>query len=290
MKAPKIWLIVFLVPSILIVASIFFIPMMQVIYYSFTNKHWADTYRFTGFANYKTLFTNNIDFVVSLKNTVIWVVLQSTIHVMIGLSVALILRRKLIGWKLVRTAFMVPNIVMPTVVGFLFLQMLNPSYGIVNQMIRAIGFKNFELNWYFDTSSAFYAVTFTWIFYAGFIMILCLSEIFSISPELIESAKLDGATDIQTDRYIVIPMLRNIIGTATILAATGMLQQFDLIYMTTRGGPGNITINLPLFIYRTAALENNTGLGSAVGVIQLALGVIVIIAITKMFRLGKSDI
>ena len=103
-----------------------------------------------------------------------------------------------------------------------------------------------------------------------------MAEIASISPSLFESAKIDGASEIQIDRYVVLPLLRNIIGTATILTATGMIQQFDMIYMTSRGGPGVSTMNLSYFLYRTASLENNTGLASATGVIQLMLGVVVI--------------
>ena len=159
MKTTKYWLAAFLIPSILIVASVFFLPILQNIYYSFTDKRWAATYHFIGLANYGKLLAGNHDFAVSLRHTVIWVVLQATVHVAIGLLVALALRRKLPGWKLVRTAFMVPNIVMPAVLGFLFLQMMNPAYGIMNQMIRAIGFPNFQLNWFFNPSSSFYAVT-----------------------------------------------------------------------------------------------------------------------------------
>jgi len=290
MKSTKYWLALFLIPSIAIIASVFFIPILQTIYYSFTDKRFAPVYHFIGLGNYYKLLVGNHDFAVAMKHTVIWVILQSTIHVAIGLLVSLALRRKLLGWKLVRTAFMVPNIVMPAVLGFLFLQMMNPGYGIINQMIRAIGFPNFQLNWFFDPSSSFYAVTLTWIFYSGFITILCMAEIASISPSLYESAKIDGATEIQIDRFIVIPLLRNIIGTATILTATGMIQQFDMIFMTSRGGPGVSTLNLSYFLYRTASLENNVGLASATGVIQLMLGVIVIWSITKIYRMGKSDI
>ena len=99
-----------------------------------------------------------------------------------------------------------------------------------------------------------------------------------------EAAMVDGATPAQADRYITIPLMKNAFGTCVVLASVAMVSQFDIIYMTTKGGPGNATLNLPTYLYKIITLENNYGKANAVGVIQIALGLVLVILIQKLFN------
>ena len=98
---------------------------------------------------------------------------------------------------------------------------------------------------------------------------------------------MDGATDFQIDIKIVLPMMRNIIGTATVLAATSMLQKLDIIMMTTNGGPAGKTMNMPMHLYQTALTDNNYGLANAEGVVLIVLGLIVVGVIRGAYRMDK---
>ena len=98
---------------------------------------------------------------------------------------------------------------------------------------------------------------------------------------------MDGAKPWQMDRYITIPLMKNIFGTCVVLASVAMVSQFDIIYVTTKGGPGNSTLNLPNYLSNVATLENNYGKANAVGVIQIALGLVLVVFIQALFREKK---
>lgn len=255
---------------------------------SFTQWRLASKTEFVGLGNYINLFTDS-DFLKALSNTAIWTLLQSTVHIFIGVTFALILAKKEFYWKFARTAYMVPNIICSAAIGMVYLSIFNPKFGAVNSIIRALGVEDFSQNWFMDYSSAFFTVTMTWLPFAGIVSILVLAEIGAIPESILESAKIDGANDFKTNIYIVLPLLKNIIGTCVIVAATSMLKNFDIIFMTTNGGPENTTLNLPLYIYKTSMLENNYGYANTIGAFLILFGIIMLVAINKIFKMGQSD-
>lgn len=288
-KKNKKWIILFLAPSVLLFLVVFAYPLINVFYTSFFHSTAFDKQYFIGIKNYINLFTKDSSFISAFKNTLVWMLLQSTIHVAFGTIVALILCKKIRGWKITRAAFMVPNIISAAALGMLFLNILNPQIGFVNSFMRMLGWKSFNVNWFADSSTAFFSVTATWILYAGLIALLVMSEIGAIPESVYESAKIDGANDLQIDLYITLPNLKNIIGTGVIIAATSMITQFDLIYITTGGGPGSRTLNLGLYLYKVSNLESNFGVSSAIGVVQIVIGLAAVFLISKIFNIGKTD-
>ncbi len=288
MKKNKFWIVIFLIPAIALFATVFFVSLAVLFGTSFTNWKIGSNIEFIGFRNYINLFTNDSDFRKGLLNTVIWIVLQSTVHVAIGITFALILARKEFYWKIARTAYMIPNIISNAALGMLYVTLLNPEFGAVNKLINMLGFKDFSKNWFMDYSTAFFSVTMTWLPYAAVVTILILAELAAIPESILESAQIDGAGEFKTNIYIVLPMLRNIIGTCVILAATSMLQQLDRILMTTGGGPGTETLNLPLYIYRTALIDNNFAYANTVGVFLVILGIALVLVISGIFKIGTS--
>ena len=263
-------------------------PIITIISTSFTDWYMLSKPNYVGLKNYINLFTKDKSFMQALINTIIWIILQSTIHVSFGTLVALILSKKMRGWKFVRTVYMIPNILSAAALGMLFLNLLNPTIGLVNSFIRMVGFKDFTQNWYADSSTAFFAVTMTTIWYAGVVTILVMAEIASISETIIEAARIDGATGFQTNIYITLPLLKNIIGTVVIISAISIIKSFDIVFLTTSGGPGNSTLTLPLYLYKTANLQYSYGIANTIGTIQLAMGISIILIITKIFRIGKT--
>lgn len=289
MKSNKFWVTIFILPSIILFIMVFAIPLVRVVATSFTQWTWINKPTFIGFQNYITLITKDSTFKVAFINTIIWVLLQCFIHVSFGVIVAIVLSKKPFGWKIVRTSFLIPNIISAAALGILYKQLLNPKIGLVNSIIRALGYKDFKQNWLGDSDTAFISVTSIWIFYAAVITILVMAEISSIPNSIYESAEVDGATGFYADLYITLPLMRNIIGTSWILAASGMLTQFETIFLTTNGGPGDCTMNLPLYLYKNFNLINDYGMANAIGTIQIILGVASVIIISKLFRVGQSD-
>ncbi|PYG88246.1 carbohydrate ABC transporter membrane protein 1 (CUT1 family) [Ruminiclostridium sufflavum DSM 19573] len=288
-KKNRLWIAIFLLPSILIFCLIYGASVVTLFGSSFTEWKLASKLEFTGISNYVNLFADK-NFLKALSNTVIWALLQSTIHIFIGVTFALILSKKEFYWKFARTAYMIPNIICSAALGMVYLSIFNPKFGAVNNIIRALGVEDFSQNWFMDYSSAFFTVTITWLPFAGVVAILVLAEIAAIPEAILESAKIDGAGEFKTNIYVVLPLLKNIIGTCVIVAATSMLKNFDIIFMTTNGGPGNTTLNLPLYIYKTSMLENNYGYANTIGAFLILLGIVMLIVINKAFKLGQSDI
>jgi raffinose/stachyose/melibiose transport system permease protein len=264
-------------------AFVYAAPIVTVATTSLTRYTAFEPPSFTGFKNFEILFGDK-DFLISVKNTLVWVFLQTTLHVSVGLFTALMLHRKPKGWKFTRTAYLIPNIVPTAATGIMFTLLFNPSFGVIRELFARLGTDRPVPNLLGNSKYAFWAVTATWIFYSAFNMVIFLAELSAVNKDIYEAAAIDGATPSQVDRHINLPILKNAIGTCVVLATVAMVSQFDIIYMTTRGGPGTSTLNLPVYLYKAMLLENNYGKANAVGVIQIILGVSLVLLIRRMFR------
>lgn len=283
-KNKGIWIALFTIPCMILFALVYAAPIVTVAYTSLCDYTISTSPVFRGLKNFITIFSDK-DFLVAIKNTLVWVLLQSTFHVMLGLAMALVLRRKPKGWSIVRTAYMIPNIIPTAATGVMFTLLLNPVFGVVKPFLDFLGVEYTMVpNLFGNSKYAFWTVTATWIFYSGFNTIIFLAEMGAIDKEIYEAATVDGAKPWQLDRYITLPLMRSIFGTCVTLASVAMVSQFDIIYMTTKGGPGNSTLNLPIYLYKTATLENNFGKANAVGAVQIAIGLVLVLLIQRLFR------
>lgn len=287
-KNKKIWIFLFTIPCMILFALVYAAPIITVFYTSLCDYTAFNSPAFQGIKNFITIFSDS-DFICSIRNTLLWVVLQSTIHVGVGLAMALVLRRKPKGWKFARTAYMIPNIIPTAATGVMFTLLLNPMFGIVKPIMDFLGIDYAMVpNLFGNSRYAFWTVTATWILYSGFNTIIFLAEMGAVSKEIYEAAAIDGATPWQADRYITLPLMRNVCGTCVTLASVAMVSQFDIIYMTTKGGPGTSTLNLPIYLYKAATLENNYGKANAVGVVQIIIGITLVMLIKGLFREKKE--
>ncbi|WP_242985355.1 carbohydrate ABC transporter permease [Vallitalea okinawensis] len=282
MNISKKWRFIFLLPATALFLFVYAVPVATLIGTSFTEWIVASEPVFIGIDNYIELFSDE-EFLQATWNTIIWMFLQSTIHIAIGVMLALILARKKFYWKFTRTVFMLPNIISSAAVGMLFVLLLNPSFGAVNSVLTQLGFTDLP-NWFMSRETSFISVTMTWLPYAGIVTILLMAEMTSLSDSIMEAAIMDGATEMQKNIYIVLPLTKTIIGTTTILGATSMLQKLDLVMMTTKGAPGNMTMNLPLYVYNTAFIANDFGLANTSGVLMIILGLVAVAIINRIYK------
>ena len=290
-KNKGLWIALFTIPCMLLFALVYAAPIVTVVYTSLCNYTTFSSPEFAGVKNFVTIFGDK-DFLVSIKNTLLWVLLQAGFHVTLGLIMALVLRRKPKGWQVVRTAYMIPNIIPTAATGVMFTLLLNPSFGVVKPLWEKLGVNTSQVpNLFGNSRYAFWTVTFTWILYSGFNTIIFLAEMGAIDKEIYEAARVDGAKPWQLDRYITLPLMKNIFGTCVTLASVAMVSQFDIIYRTTKGGPGNSTLNLPIYLYKAATLENNYGKANAVGVVQIVIGISLVLLIQRLFmtKAGEED-
>lgn len=289
MKIKKRYLVSFLLPCLILFSIVYLAPLGMVVGTSFFDWRAGKTMTFAGLKNYVDLFTSDTRMHAALTNTGIWVLLQSTVHVCIGTTLAFMLSRKFRGWKILRTIYMIPNVISSAALGVIFLNVFNPKYGLVNSLVSLITGGKFTKNWFIETDSVFWVTTGTWLLYTGLIVIIVLAGILSIPDDIIEAARIDGASPMQIHFRIQLPLIRTVLGTSTILAATSMLKEFDLIYLTTNGGPGDMTINLPLYLYKTSMIDNNYGYANTMGVFLIVCGIMIVYAINRIFRMNTAD-
>ena len=274
-----------ILPAFIIFSVFMVLPILMLITTSFTRWRTSGI-TFAGVSNYVRL-VNDPAFWKAITNTGIWVGAAALIHVPLAVLVAMILSRKMRGWKIFRTLFFLPNIVSYASLAIVFGAAYNPRYGIINNALDALGFR--RQDFLFQTDTALAALILTWLFMVGLYMIIVMAEIVAIPESLYEAAAIDGATRTQQDIFITLPLLRNVVGTCVILAVTGSLVYFEGILLLTNGGPRNATLNLPMFAYQKYQLFE-WGYANTIGVVIFILGLLSIATIWKLFNVGKRDL
>ena len=282
------WIALFLTPSLLLFLVIYAIPLGITIGSSlFDYRLFPNRFNFAGIDNYLKLLKDP-QFISALKNNLIWILIHTTVHIAIGTLLALVLYKRPRGWKAVRVLYMIPSIISNAAVAMIFYNIYSPSYGVLNSILRAVGLDQLQRNWLFDPRTSFLSITMIWTLFSGYNTTLILAQALSLDDSILEAAKVDGANRVQQDLLIVLPLVKPMLATTMIMASTYMLQMFDLIYLTTKGGPGTSTTNLPLMLYKTAMNENNYGYANAVGVIIILLGMACMALINRALRTGEE--
>ena len=283
----RLWVVIFLLPALVMFGLFFIGPIITVVTTSFTKWNGLSPPKFIGTANYLRLLSS--DAVLSaFWNSMKWVLAAALIHVPFGVLVALILSKKQRGWRFTRAVFMIPNIIGWTALSLLFRFIYMPESGIINGLFRLFGATDFQHNWLAHPDTAFFSVTSIWLFYAAVITLITLSEILAIPESIHDSAKIDGASNIQIDLYINLPMIRPIIGTGIIIAVTSVLKQFEIVYLTTSGGPGNKTTLLSVLMYNRLFNGMEHGYANALGILLMITGIILVISLQRIFRLSRG--
>lgn len=278
------WIFLFILPTLIIFLTIYAVPLCTVLFTSlYDYRIFPNRFDFVGIQNYANLFRDPA-FLTALKNNLIWILIHCTVHVCIGTILALILYKKPAGWKFTRVVYMIPSIISNAAVAMIFLNIYNPSYGVINSVLNALGMGSLAKNWLYDGRTSFLCVTIIWTLFSGYNTTLILAQALSIDDSILEAARVDGASDFKIDIFIVLPLVKSMIATTMVMASTYMLQMFDLIYLTTNGGPGVTTTNLPLLLYKTAMVENNYGYANAIGACIIVLGFVCMTLINRSLK------
>ena len=226
----------------------YIIPILMGVFYSFT--HWnifSATY--CGLYNYKSILTNTM-LRLSIKNTFVFAILASFFKVFLGLILAIFLNRKIIAKNFLRTIYFSPAVINNVAVAMIFTAILNPSRGILNVFLRYLGLDFLAQNWLTDSQIALFSVIGIEVWkWSGFCMVIFIAGLQSISSEYYEAAYIDGANSWKKFRYITFPLIMPSFNNVVIINIISGLKVFDIIYVTTRGGPGRVTnvVNIMVF-------------------------------------------
>ncbi|CDQ38726.1 MULTISPECIES: carbohydrate ABC transporter permease [Virgibacillus] len=281
-------IIIGLLPALLFYILFAIYPIIQSFYYSFMQWDGFSEMTFVGLDNFKELFQDSL-FWNSVKNN-IYVVIASVLgQIPIALLIALLLNRKLKGVRFFRTIGFLPVVLSTVVISLTWSLMYNSKNGMINQLLQSIGLRELAQNWLGDPQWAMIAVLVTVIWqFVGLYLIIFLAALQNVPDEVIEAAKMDGASEWATTWKITIPMIWDTIIVAIILCISGSLKTFDLIYVMTNGGPSHSTDVMALYMFQETFSQLNYGYGSAVSVFIFFFSLILIFIVTKV--LGKKMI
>ncbi|MBB2183959.1 sugar ABC transporter permease [Lachnospiraceae bacterium MD1] len=286
----KLTILLFILPALVLFLGILIAPIFMSGYYSLFDWKGFGEKTFIGFENYTELFTSNsIGFVKALGNSLLLALFSVVIQLPIALGLALLLGKGRKGERGFLSIYFIPVLISTVVIGQLWLKIYNPSYGLLNSFLRAIGLDSWAKIWLGDVKTALVAAFIPTLWqYVGYHMLLMFAGIKSVPADYREAAAIDGAKEWQINRYIVIPYIKPILKISTIFAVTGSLKSFDLIYVLTNGGPLHATEVPSTLMISMLFLRNRYGMGSTIAFLLIILCFAFALIIGRIFK-DKED-
>lgn len=273
---PVLFICISVLPAVILTLMFTIWPTAQALYLSFTNATSLGlNNKFVGLDNYIYMFHDK-SFIQALINTAKLMAVVPVITIFCSLVLAFVLNQcKLKEMVLYRTLFYFPNIVSLTVVGIIWSFVFHPNVGIVNKILGAVGLESLQRSWLGDSKTALWCIAFTLLWQAaGYYMVMHIAAMDGISPEIYESATLDGASAWRKLISITMPLMKDIIGITFVLALSGTINlSFVLSQVMTGGGPNGASSVLLQYMYTQGFVNGNFGYAMAITVFTLAISV-----------------
>lgn len=272
----------FLLPYLLVFVLFRLGPVIAGFLTSFTHWNIVGAPKFVGVANYQRLLHDRL-FAVSVRNTLAFVVITTPSLVLLGLILAVLLDQPLRGRSLTRTLVFAPYVVMSAVVGVLWIWMYDARFGLIDYYLGRLGLP--AVRWLSNPNTALPALALAQLWWTvGFNMIILLAGLQDVPDELKDAARIDGAGEGAVFRHVTLPLLRPTMFVVTMLTLITTVQLFDLVFVTTQGGPTLSTVTLIYYLYVQAFQNFDLGYGSAIAYVAFAILVLFGIAQSAVQR------
>ena len=271
----------FLLPAVALYLSFVIYPIVQSLRYSLYDWNGIEPLTdFIGLDNFRRAFSDQL-FRDAIRHNGVIIVLSLLLQIPFALGLALLLNVKLPGRALLRTMFFAPYILSEVVTAVVWRQILRPD-GLLDQSLTAIGAEGAIHAWLGDPDIVLYSLFFviSWKYF-GFHMILILAGLQQIPRELNEAALIDGASSWQRFRYVTLPLLGPTIRVSVFLSIIGALQLFDLVWVTTKGGPIGASSTMATFLYEQFR-RSLFGYASAVSIVIFGLCLVIALAYQRL--------
>jgi len=237
---------------------------------------------FNGLSNYKEALFGDARVWSSLKNTFFIGIPAILLEFLIGLGLALLLNRGIIGKKIITSLLILPVMMPPIVAGLIWRILYHEKYGAINGVLRSLGM-NAQFAWLSDPKLARLAVILTDVWeWTPLMMMILLAGLQSISIESYESAKMDGASPLQIFGYITLPLLKLPIMVAILIRLIDSIKLFDIIFVLTRGGPGGKTETISYYTYLIGFRYFRMGYAAALSYLLLIITIILSILFIRV--------
>ena len=282
----RLLIIGFLFPALALFTIFIIYPVLSAIQLSF--QDWSGIYgaprEFVGFQNYISILQMR-HFWNSMLNAFYFMIGGFVILMPLSFGLGLLITSKLKGTRFMKTSFFMPVMLSTTAVALMWVYILNPSFGALNEMLRFLGLDFLAREWLSTPTLNVWSIIMvnTWMF-AGYNMLIFAAGLISIPESLYEAAEIEGCTGFKKIWYVSIPLSRESFKVFAVLCITGCLRVFDLVWAMTSGGPNRTSETPATMLYNQAFTFRQFGPSSAIGVMLLVLGVILSVMVTNLLK------
>ncbi|HEY4267464.1 MAG TPA: sugar ABC transporter permease [Galbitalea sp.] len=283
------WKIAVMVIPALVFFTVFVVyPVGYSAYYSLTDFIGFGAAKFVGAANYANLFADPL-FWTSLRNTVVILLISVLLLIPLSFLLALLLRRPFRGARILRALVFAPGIIAPILVGLIWVFILDPKIGLVNQLLTRAGVTD-PPTWIGGSTLGPISIALVFIWSTlGFAMTIFYAGLQLLPADVLEASSLDGAGSVKQAWNITIPLMKETFAITTVLVVTNVFKIFELVYQLTGGGPIHKSETLVSYMYYITFTSQQYGPGMAFAVIITLLGALVSVGYLILLR-GRKDV
>ncbi len=275
-----------MLPGLAVMAFSIVVPLGFSIYFSFTDWSGLGDYQNVGLDNYRAIVTDDPVFWRSLRNVLVLIAVTVFVQNPVAFVVAAVLSRLSARVsRVLRTVYFVPAVLSLVIVAKLWVDVFNPTFGILAKLLRAVGLDALAISWLSNPSTALGAVIWIIVWQGfGWALFFYYAGLMTVPRELEEAARIDGASWFQTYTRVIIPYLFPVIATVIVIDVISSMRQMELIYLTTAGGPGQLTQFLGLYLYQKAFVAGEYGYGNAISVLFVVISVGLTLVVQRGMR------
>jgi multiple sugar transport system permease protein len=284
------WRIYALAPAVTIYLLLALLPIVNLLVMSVNDIRWEEgrpRWTFVGLRHFASLAGDPL-VRAGLGNTALFSVLSVAAEIVLGFALALLVSRVVTGRVVYRTIFMLPILIPGIVIGAIWKLAYNPDFGIINQMLALVGLRGHD--WLGDPALAFASVVAVDVWHwTPFVFLLLLAGVEALPREMLEAARVDGASAWQELRYVTLPMMLPTLVVTLVFRLVVSFKVFDEVYLLTGGGPGTATEVVSFTIFRRFFTEDREGYGAAISVVVLfVLSLVIILGFAATRRRGAA--
>jgi raffinose/stachyose/melibiose transport system permease protein len=283
------WLgLLYLLPGIVLYAVVVIVPVGQGVWLSFFNWNGVTAATWAGFSNYTGFFTDP-ELRAAVEHTLYFIIFFSLLPIALGLlSAVLTSQASVRGAGIFRAVIFMPQVITPAVIAVVWERIYEPG-GPVDDLLQVVGLGSLARGWLGDFTWALPALGLagTWAAF-GLCMVMFVSSMQAIPQELYEAVRVDGAGAVREFFTVTLPNLRGPMSVVLALTMIGAIRLFDLVWLTTKGGPGISTITPTVVLYERAFANPEVGSAAAIGVVMTLVSLLVVLVIVKVAE-GRSE-
>ena len=264
-----------MLPTLLVYCIYIILPIGIAVYYSFTKYSGIGKAKFVGLKNYIRLFQDEL-FWSSFKNTMAMFVLAFVLLLTLSCLIALLLNNKLKAVDFSKALIFSPAIIAPIIVGIIWVYILDPNIGIINNVLDAIGAGALKHKWIGGEKLSPYSIAIIYFWQQlGYLVTIFIAGLKMIPTDVLEAVKIDGANSIQEIRYVLIPMMKTTISTVAVLIITGVFKIFEIVQQTTGGGPNHLSETLVTYSYSQTFSSGDYGYGMSLATVTFLISLVI---------------